>query len=415
MTAELWDRLDDEGRAFLSQTLQPDRPLVQGPAPVAPASGHEPMGAPVVGAPSVAAQGPPTVELAELLTATVRAGASDLHLSAEWPPYIRVGGELRPLGGIDPPTRDQLRAMVFASMDASQQDQISRTGDLDMALETEIEGLGLRRFRASIFRQSGSIAAAFRVIADSIPNVAQLGLPRAATGFMELRKGLVLVTGQTGSGKSTTLAAMIETINRQRPAHIITIEDPIEYRLPPGLGVIQQREVGPDTASFSTALRHALRQDPDVLLIGELRDLETIRTALTAAETGHLVLATLHSSNASSAVNRLIDVFPPDQQSQIRSQLALSLEGIISQQLLPGLERPRVPATEVLVATSGARNMIREDKVHQLPSVLETGGTDGMHTFDQSLADLVRRRLISPDVAMGAAQHAGNLQELLQR
>lgn len=385
-----WNQLDDDGRAFLSAAL----------SEVETAAGHET---------------PATGRLAELLDAAVAARASDLHLSAGLAPHLRISGVLRPMAGAKALAPAELRDLLHAALTPEQRSVLTASGDLDAGLTLGSEGGVPRRFRASLFRQSGTLAAAIRIVPTEIPPLDALGLPPVITRFVELRSGLVLVTGSTGSGKSTTLAAMIEHVNRSRADHIVTVEDPIEYRYTPVLSVVTQREVGADTQSFATALRHALRQDPDVILIGELRDLETIRIALTAAETGHLVFATLHSSDTTSAINRVVDVFPSDQQAQIRSQLALSIEGCISQRLLPGLNGALVPATEVMVATSAVRNLIREDKVHQLRSVLETGGDVGMHTFDQSLATLVLGRRVDLTVARGAAQSVSNLESLVTR
>lgn len=392
-----WRTLDDDGRAFLARALASsglaDPTSSPDPGPGAdPDPGADP--------------GPGEVGgwLAELLQAAVAAGASDLHLSAGCRPYLRRGGILRPLDGAPALDAATVRDLVTGPLAADQRHQLAATGDLDTSLTLGGDGLGAQRFRANLFRQSGALAAAIRIVPSRIPSLESLGLPARIARFADLSSGLVLVTGPTGSGKSTTLAALIEQVNRSRPAHIVTIEDPVEYRYTPDQALIQQREVGSDTGSFPTALRQALRQDPDVILIGELRDLETIRTALTAAETGHLVFATLHSADAPSAVNRVIDVFPADQQAQIRSQLALSLEGCVSQRLLPGRADGSLTAvTEVLVATAAVRNLIREDKVHQIRSVLETGGEAGMHTFDQSLARLVRQRVLDVAVARGAA------------
>lgn len=381
---EDWRSLDDDGRAFLAGAL--------------------------------AGTGEPADErLAELLDAAVATGASDLHLSAGSVPYVRVRGDLRPLAGSAVLAAGDLTALLNAPLSIDQRQLLAARGDLDTALDRRGPNPGNRRFRASIFRQSGSLAAAIRLVPDVIPALDDLGLPAAVRRFTSLTSGLVLVTGPTGSGKSTTLASMIQEINQSTRSHIVTIEDPIEYRHAPLQSVIQQREVGRDTESYVTALQAALRQDPDVILIGELRDLDTIRVALTAAETGHVVYATLHSGDATSAVNRIIDVFPGHQQSQIRSQLALSLEGSISQRLVPSTSGTLVPATEVMAATSAVRNLIRSDKVHQLPSVLEMGGDDGMHTFDQSVAALVRRGAIDPLVARTIASSVADLETLTGR
>ncbi len=379
-----WQALDEDSRAFLTDALS---------AVGDPADDH----------------------LVKLLEAAVSADASDLHLSSDVTPHIRVRGDLRPLAGTGPVSSQELETMLGARLTAHQRDVLAARGDLDTAICFGGEGPDQRRFRASIFRQSGSLAAAIRLVPNQIPDLDDLALPPVVRRFSELTSGLVLVTGPTGCGKSTTLASMVEQINIKSAAHIVTIEDPIEYRYRSKQSVVQQREVGSDTESYPAALRSALRQDPDVILIGELRDLDTIRIALTAAETGHVIFATLHSSNATSAINRIIDVFPGNQQNQIRSQLALSIEGSISQRLLPSIPGRLVPATEVMVATSAIRNLIRSDKVHQLPSVLETGGDQGMHTFDQSLADLVRRRTVDPTVARISASNPAHFDRLIGR
>lgn len=379
-----WHTLDADSRAFLADALS---------AIGDPADGH----------------------LVELLEAAVSAGASDLHLSSDVTPHIRVRGELRPLAGTSSVSSQELDTILGVRLTPHQRDVLAARGDLDTAICFGGEGPDQRRFRASIFRQSGSLAAAIRLVPNQIPDLDDLALPPVVRRFSELTSGLVLVTGPTGCGKSTTLASMVEQINIKSAAHIVTIEDPIEYRYRSKRSVVQQREVGTDTESYPAALKSALRQDPDVILIGELRDLDTIRIALTAAETGHVIFATLHSSNATSAINRIIDVFPGDQQNQIRSQLALSIEGSISQRLLPSISGRLVPATEAMVATAAVRNLIRSDKVHQLPSVLETGGDQGMHTLDQSLADLVRRRSVDPTVARTSASHPASFDRLIGR
>ncbi len=379
MVEKEWEGLDDDGRAWLSAALGPEGDV----------AGADVVDGPVPGACSVpGASAPPAAasphRLMELFDLAVSLGASDIHVSAGSRPHLRVRGDLRPTREVDRLTPADVEAFLLALLTAGQREILADSGDLDAALHVA-GAAGPVRIRASMFRQAGTLAAAFRLIPSRIPSIEELGLPPLVRRFADLSHGLVLVTGRTGSGKSTTLAAMIETINRTRAAHIVTVEDPIEYQYEPVHALIQQREVGIDTRSFSIALRHALRQDPDVILLGELRDLETIRTALTAAETGHLVLATLHSGDTSGAIHRLIDVFPADQQSQIRSQLALSLQGIMSQDLERVGER-LVPITEALVATGAVRNLIRDDKVHQLKSVIETGADDGMHTMEQSRA-----------------------------
>ncbi len=370
-----WDGLDADGRAWLSAALEPnpvDAPLGD-PSP----HGTESNG----GGPAAVERSHPLAALFELAASL---GASDIHLTAGQQPHVRVCGELRPLRDVGRLSPDDIESFIAGLTSEAERGVLRQTGDLDTAFQTATPR-GPLRLRASLFRQAGSLAAAFRIVPMVVPSIEDLGLPPIVRRLSNLDHGLVLVTGRTGSGKSTTLAAMIETINRTRASHIVTIEDPIEYQYEPVHAVIQQREVGVDTESFAVALRHALRQDPDVILLGELRDLETIRTALTAAETGHLVLATLHSGDTSGAIHRIVDVFPADQQSQIRSQLALSLEGIVAQSLERRGDR-LVAVTEAMVATGAVRNLIRDDKVHQLRSVIETGGDDGMHTMEQSRA-----------------------------
>ncbi len=413
--------LDAEAEAWLSEALGTS---TAAPAPAGRVTAEQPaMAASPLGAtgPTAApradddgrvAAGQTT--LASLLQAAIEADASDLHLCAGLPPHVRTAGALRPLAGHPPFGADELDRLLQAALTPAQRARLDACGDLDLGMALG-KGVDAQRVRGAVFVETGSLSAAFRVIPNVVPDLAELGLPAVVDRLADLPRGLVLVTGQTGSGKSTTLAAMVSKINRQRSAHIITVEDPIEYRHAPVRSVIQQREVGADTESFAAAIRHALRQDPDVILIGELRDLETIRTALTAAETGHLVLATLHSSDATSAVNRVIDVFPGDQQSQIRSQLALSLQGSISQHLVPSLQGGRVVATEVMTSNSAVRNLVRDDKVHLLRGVLETSSDDGMHTLDQSLASLVRQRRIDADHARRLVHDAGTFDELVRR
>ncbi len=406
-----WAEIDDAGIAFLSNALGPIAPTPANSPPLdnnnlspSPASPNSPL----------AEEAPVTpAGLTELLDIAIQSGASDLHLSADLAPHVRINGELRPIRGVGPLDHQAIDHLLLEQLTPSQRQTLTDCGDLDLAMEWRGSQGRNQRFRVSIFRQSGSFAGAFRVVSKGIPTIQDLGLPDIVRTFADLSHGLVLVTGRTGSGKSTTLAAMIEHINRTRSTHIITIEDPIEYRHITDRSIIQQREVGVDTSSFSSALRHALRQDPDVILIGELRDLDTMRTALTAAETGHLVLATLHSSDTTGAVTRMIDVFPGDQQPQIRSQLALSLQGIITQDLVPTTTGNLLPATEILRATSAARNLIREDKLHQLRSLLETGSEDGMHSFEQSLADMVRRGQATHEAAMSTARDQATLASLI--
>lgn len=402
-TTDEWPGLDEAGRSFLSEALGTT------PVSVADAGGTAaPDGAAAAAlamAPATVGSDPSFSRLRELLTAATAARASDLHLSSGRCPIVRVDGELRPLGGAPVLSANDLGQIAGSLLSADQRRAFHQTGDVDLGFEADVGG-AIRRFRVALFSQTQGPAAAIRIVPESIPSLEALGLPPTLRNLTTLPAGLVLVTGPTGSGKSTTLAALIDEINRQRTLHVLTVEDPIEYRHRDRRSVVNQREIGIDTASFAHAVRHALRQDPDVILIGELRDLETIRIALTAAETGHLVFATLHSADTASAVNRIIDVFPGDQQAQIRSQLALSLMAVVSQRLLPRPQGGRIAMTEVMIATTGVRNLIRESKTHQLPTLLETGAEAGMHTFDQSLTALVRAGLVDVAVARSMASPA---------
>jgi twitching motility protein PilT len=333
----------------------------------------------------------------DLLRYAVSIGASDLHLTANMPPTVRLHGALRPMEDVGRIDNSTLRDMIFGILPQTQRERFEAEHELDTS--HTIAGVG--RFRVNVCLQRGSVAVALRPIPHEIPEFETLGLPAAIRGFTDLRRGLVLVTGPTGSGKSTSLASLIDIINRSKPLHIVTVEDPIEFLHGHKRSVISQREVGADTASFSEALRRVLRQDPDVILVGELRDLETIATALTAAETGHLVFATLHTQDAPSTIDRIIDVFPPNQQDQIRIQLGSSLQGVVTQQLVPTASGDgRCVAAEVLVCTTAVQNLIRGAKTHQIYSLMQTGGQYGMQTMDQSLATLVQQQVITQGVAM---------------
>ncbi len=331
----------------------------------------------------------------ELLQQAGERKASDIHLTVESPPVLRIDGTLSRMAE-ENLNRADMEAFVRSLMNDDQARDFAKRGELDFSY-----GLpGVGRFRLNAFRQRGSTGMVIRLIPFDIPSPEMLGLPPVAIELASLHKGLVLVTGPTGSGKSTTLAAMIDYINRNRPCHIVTIEDPIEYLHKHQQSLVNQRELGNDTQSFGNALRAVLRQDPDVILVGEMRDLETISTAISAAETGHLVFSTLHTNDATQSVDRIIDVFPPHQQQQIRVQLGAVLQGVMSQQLLPRAEgKGRAAAIEVLLATSAVRNLIREGKTHQLPTVLQTGGKLGMQTMDSALQDLVRRGIVKAEVA----------------
>lgn len=351
-----------------------------------------------------------TVTIDELLIKTLELGASDLHITTGLPPVVRINGELRAL---DYPKLlpNDTRELIYSILTQEQRDVFERNWEYDFSYS--IPGKG--RFRANIYFQRGTVAGAFRSIPVRIPTIEELRLPTVVQEFAMKPRGFVLVTGPTGSGKSTTLAALINIINETRSCHIITIEDPIEFLHPHKKSIVNQREVGTDTHSFANSLKYALRQDPDVILIGEMRDLETIQTALTAAETGHLVFATLHTVDAPQTIDRIIDVFPPHQQQQVRIQLAGCLQGIISQQLLPTQDgKGRIVAAEVLVATAGIRNLIREGKTHQIYTAMQTGQKYGMQTLDMALADLVRRGWISFETALEKSQDPQVLRQLIR-
>ncbi|HHV63643.1 MAG TPA: type IV pilus twitching motility protein PilT [Peptococcaceae bacterium] len=335
------------------------------------------------------------VLLEELLKKAGEVGASDVHLTVSSPPVFRIDGEMKALG-TETLTKEHLAAFLNVLTNNKQQRVFEEKGELDFSYG--IAGLG--RYRVNIFRQRGSIGIVMRLIPFHIRSPEELGLPAAVTNFTTLHRGLVLVTGPTGSGKSTTLASLINLINNTRSGHIITIEDPIEYLHQHRKCLVNQREVGQDTESFASALRAALRQDPDIILIGEMRDLETIAMAVTAAETGHLVFSTLHTNDAAQAIDRIIDVFPPHQQNQIRVQLASVLQGVVAQQLFPLLNQPgRVAAYEVLLATPAVRNMIREGKTHQIKNVIQTSSQLGMQTMEKAVEELMKKGLISPQLA----------------
>lgn len=317
--------------------------------------------------------------------------ASDLHLSAGLPPILRIFGTIRPIEGYETFMPAKIEEVVRSIMTESQFERVEREGEVDFSYG--LKGTG--RFRCNVSKQRGSLTLAMRVISSTVKPLEELGLPKILYDLAHLRDGLVLVTGPTGSGKSTTLASMIDIINRERRGVVITLEDPIEFLHQHKNCVVNQREVGIDTKSFANGLRSALRSDPDVILVGEMRDLETISIALTAAETGHLVLSTLHTKNAAKTIDRVIDVFPPESQHQIRVQLSTVLEAVISQQLFPmKFGQGMVPAVEVMIGTPAIRNMIRDEKVHQIPSMIETGSRFGMQSMKAALEELVRKDLV---------------------
>ncbi len=351
-----------------------------------------------------------TPRIDQLLRAMLEKGASDLHITSGSPPQLRIDGRLVPLR-MPPLTPTQTKQLCYSVLTDAQKMRFEEEQELDLSFGVK----NLARFRANIYWQRGAVAGAFRLIPFKVRSLRELGLPPVVEDLCRKPRGLILVTGPTGSGKSTTLAAMIDLINTERRGHIITIEDPIEYLHPHKGCLVNQREVGADTRSFQRALKYILRQDPDVVLIGEMRDLETIQAALTTAETGHLCLATLHTNNAVQTINRIIDVFPPHQQTQVRVELSFVLEGIISQQLLPRADRPgRVLAVEVLVPNAAIRNLIREDKVHQIYSQMQIGQSKhGMQTMNQSLFDLYTRGAITLDECLGRSTDPEELRNMI--
>jgi twitching motility protein PilT len=353
------------------------------------------------------------ISLSELLKKLTELGGSDLHITTGTPPQVRVDGHLHPLEGYRQMNSSDTKQLAYSVLTDAQKHRFEENLELDFSFGVK----GLSRFRANIFNQRGAVGAVFRAIPYEIKTFESLGLPPIVKQLCDKPRGLILVTGPTGSGKSTTLASMIDKINSDRHEHILTIEDPIEFLHNHKNCVVNQREVNADTRGFSEALRTALRQDPDIVLVGEMRDLETIESALRIAETGHLTFATLHTNSAFSTINRIIDVFPSEQQSQIRAQLSLVLEGIMCQALLPRADgRGRVMALEILVPNSAIRNLIREDKVHQIYSMMQTGQDKyGMQTFNQALASAYHKRLITLDIAMQRSSNTDELKELIDR
>jgi len=349
------------------------------------------------------------MEIKDLLILCMEKKASDLHLTDNEPPILRIDGKLYRSSDLAALNRHELKKMIYNILSTAQKEAFERDWDLDFSLALP----GLDRFRVNIHIQRGSPAAAFRRIPSAIPSLTELGLPPVAAELARKPNGLVLITGPTGTGKTTTLAAMINLINQEKESLIISIEDPIEFTFTNKKSVIKQRELYSDIHSFATALRHALRQDPNVIVVGEMRDLETISTALTAAETGHLVLATLHTPDAPQTIARIIDVFPPHQQRQVKIQLADCLQGVISQLLLPhACGKGRVLASEVMLATSGIRNLIREQEIEQIPTLMQTGSQYGMKTMDKCLKELYDRQLISLDTMMSKIKDSEELKHL---
>src|SRR4051794_4502468 len=358
-------------------------------------------------------EAPPQISLSELLRSLSELQGSDLHVTTGSPPQVRVHGHLRPLEGYRVLTSADTKQLAYSVLTDAQKHRFEENLELDFSFGVK----GLSRFRANLFNQRGAVGAVFRAIPYEIKAFEDLGLPTVVRELCNRPRGLILVTGPTGSGKSTTLAAMIDKINRERHEHILTIEDPIEFLHNHKNCLINQREVNSDTRGFAEALRTALRQDPDVVLVGEMRDLETIESALRIAETGHLTFATLHTNSAASTINRIIDVFPSDQQAQIRAQLSLVLEGILCQSLLPRADgQGRAMALEILVPNAAIRNLIREDKVHQIYSMMQTGQDKyGMQTFNQALATAYHKRQITLDCALQRSSNTDELKELIER
>jgi twitching motility protein PilT len=350
--------------------------------------------------------------LHQLLKAMIEKGGSDLHVTTSSPPQLRIDGKLHPLK-MPPLSPPETKQLCYSILTDAQKHKFEESNELDLSFGVR----GLSRFRANIFTQRGAVAGAFRAIPYKIKTFEELGLPKVVDELSKKPRGLILVTGPTGSGKSTTLATIIDKINMERNEHIVTIEDPIEYLHPHKGCVVNQREVGADTSSFTKALKYILRQDPDVVLIGEMRDLETIEAALTVAETGHLAFATLHTNSCVQTINRIVDVFPPYQQSQVRAQLSFVLEGVMSQSLISRANGPgRALALEVMVPNPAIRNLIREDKIHQIYSQMQIGQQKfGMLTMNQSLATLYTKRLITMDDALGRSSDPEELRTLINQ
>jgi twitching motility protein PilT len=348
----------------------------------------------------------------ELLERMVEVNASDLHVTTGTPPAVRVRGRMERLEGYDALTPEETQQLLYRILSSEQQKHFELNRQLDFSYSIP----GLARFRVNVYFQRESIGAAFRLIPTELKTLEELGIPDSLHVLAEKPRGLVLVTGPTGSGKSTTLAAIIDEINRNRSEHILTIEDPIEFLHRHKRCIVNQREIGPDATSFADALRAALRQDPDVILVGEMRDLETISTALTAAETGHLVFGTLHTQSAPSTIDRIIDVFPAEQQEQVRIQIANSLQGVVTQALLPTADKMgRVPALEILLPDDAVRNLIRQGKVEQIYSVMQTNTGRGMQTMEQSLGDLIIRRVVGLEDGLSRSSRPTQLIGLLER
>ena len=391
-----------ENSGQISTPVTPTAPTAP-VAPVAPAAPTAPVTTP-------SNPSNPSLTIESLLEECVRRKASDLHIQYGLPPVLRIDGALTPINGLPTLNDDHLQKLIFATLDDDQQKIFLKDKEFDYSFAFG----DIARFRVNAFHERGKMAAAFRLIPNQIRSINELGLPAVIDTFSEYPRGLVLVTGPTGSGKSTTLAAMIDKINREKSRHIITIEDPIEFTHKSQRSVIVQREVHYDTFSFSAALRSVLREDPDVVLIGEMRDLETIQAAITIAETGHLVFATLHTNSAAQSIDRMIDVFPAHQQPQVRSQLSNMLMAICAQRLVPAIGGGRVVAAEIMVANSAIRSLIRDGKTFQIDTAIQTGAEQGMQTMDRTLAKLVQTGVITYDSAREYAVDVNELNRLVR-
>lgn len=353
-----------------------------------------------------------TIDLDAMLDYAVKMEATDIHLTVGSKPMLRLKSFLQPIESLKTVSPETTREIADSCLDCERIDLLKQNGVVDSSFSRN----GLGRFRINIFKQRGTYAVAIRIQPFVIPKFDSLGLPPVIKNFARLKKGLVLITGVTGSGKSTTLASLIDVINEERQCHVITVEDPIEYLHKHKRSIVNQREIGLDTPTFQIALRSILREDPDVILIGEMRDMETVSIALTAAETGHLVFSTLHTVGAAKTVDRIIDNFPPNQQNQIRNQLATVLEGVVSQQLVPSSDRSRlIPVTEVMVVNPAVRNLIREGKPHMLNSIIQTGAQEGMHSLEANLAELCLKGLITREEGFSRAQDKQYFQQLLAK
>lgn len=350
------------------------------------------------------------MDIKQFLQVVIDAKASDLHLISGIPPTLRIDGDLSPIQNLGISTPDSIGDLLKQVLTSEQIERLTVNKEIDFSLPFSDKA----RFRVNAYTQKGTLAAAFRQIPLVIPQIDSLGLPKILHSFTTLRQGLVLVTGPTGHGKSTTLAAMIDEINQQRPSHIITIEDPIEFVFKPIKSIISQREMRSDTHSWEVALRSVLREDPDVVLVGEMRDYETIAAALTVAETGHLVFATLHTNSAAQTIDRIVDVFPEEQQGQVRLQLSNVLEAVFSQRLIPATSKGRVVAYEIMLGTTAIKTSVREGKTHQIESILETSQEAGMSTLERSLADLVKRGIVSMEIAQSWSLRPEELSRLVR-